>query len=144
MFQIVPNYSKLFQIIPNRSCLQAQAAQQAEQFPVTSIPTSVTSSPTASGVTSVPPHPPSNGLHPTHPHMPPHPHFPHPGQHPHFPHPLGLEPPRPRFFFKMPRVVPNQKEKFETDDLLKRHSREGEVRKKSIPMSNCKGEVRKF
>ena len=28
----------------------------------------------------------------------------------------------------MPRVVPNQKDKFETDDFLKRHSREGEVR----------------
>ena len=28
----------------------------------------------------------------------------------------------------MPRVVPNQKEKFESDDLMKRHSREGEVR----------------
>ena len=49
---------------------------------------------------------------------PPHPHF-----HPH----LGMEPPRPRFLFKMPRVVPNQKEKYESDDLMKRHSREGEV-----------------
>ena len=39
-----------------------------------------------------------------------------------------MEPPRPRFLFKMPRVVPNQKEKFETEDLMKRHSREGEVR----------------
>ena len=29
--------------------------------------------------------------------------------------------------FKMPRVVANQKEKFETDDLMKRHAREGEV-----------------
>ena len=28
----------------------------------------------------------------------------------------------------MPRVVPNQKEKFETDEFMKRHSREGEVR----------------
>lgn len=27
----------------------------------------------------------------------------------------------------MPRVVPNQKEKFETDEFMKRHSREGEV-----------------
>jgi hypothetical protein len=27
----------------------------------------------------------------------------------------------------MPRVVPNQKEKFESDDLMKRHAREGEV-----------------
>lgn len=35
---------------------------------------------------------------------------------------------RPKFLFKMPRVVPNQKEKFETDEFMKRHSREGEVR----------------
>ena len=32
-----------------------------------------------------------------------------------------------RFLFKMPRVVPNQKDKFETDEFLKRHSREAEV-----------------
>jgi hypothetical protein len=38
-----------------------------------------------------------------------------------------MEPPKPRFMFKMPRVVPNQKEKYESDDLMKRHSREGEV-----------------
>ena len=48
-----------------------------------------------------------------------------------FGHPAaaGLEqhPPKPRLMFKMPRVVANQKEKFETDDLMKRHSREGEV-----------------
>jgi len=37
-------------------------------------------------------------------------------------------PQKPRFLFKMPRVVPNQKEKFETDEFMKRHSREGEVR----------------
>lgn len=36
--------------------------------------------------------------------------------------------PKPRFLFKMPRVVPNQKEKFDSDEFLKRHSREGEVR----------------
>jgi hypothetical protein len=30
--------------------------------------------------------------------------------------------------FKMPKVVANQKEKYETDDLMKRISREGEVR----------------
>jgi hypothetical protein len=35
--------------------------------------------------------------------------------------------PKPRFLFKMPRVVPNQKEKFESDEFLKRHSRDGEV-----------------
>jgi len=37
-------------------------------------------------------------------------------------------PQKPRFLFKMPRVVPNQKEKFETDEFMKRHSREAEVR----------------
>jgi Core binding factor beta subunit len=38
------------------------------------------------------------------------------------------EPPRPRYIFKMPRVVPNQKDKFENDDLFKRLYRDGEVR----------------
>jgi hypothetical protein len=38
------------------------------------------------------------------------------------------EPPKPRYIFKMPRVVPNQKEKFESDDLFKRLHRDGEVR----------------
>ncbi|XP_040564423.1 protein big brother isoform X1 [Lepeophtheirus salmonis] len=38
------------------------------------------------------------------------------------------EPPKPRFLFKMPRVVPNQKEKFESDDTMKKNSRESEVR----------------
>ncbi len=47
------------------------------------------------------------------------------GPHPHF----GMDHFRPRVLFRMPRVVPNQKEKFETDDLMKRHAREGEVRK---------------
>ena len=37
------------------------------------------------------------------------------------------EPPKPRYIFKMPRVVPNQKEKFESDDLFKRLHRDGEV-----------------
>ena len=72
--------------------------------------------------------PPSTGG--PHPHIPPGHFLPHPHHnhlHPHHPH-LGLEPPKPRFMFKMPRVVPNQKEKFESDDLMKRHSREGEVR----------------
>jgi len=36
--------------------------------------------------------------------------------------------PKPRFLFKMPRVVPNQKEKYDSDEFLKRHSREAEVR----------------
>jgi len=133
---------------------QAQAAQHQEAFAsqtastnnsVTSIATSVTSSsPALSGVTSVPNggipavvggHPTPPG-HPPHGHIPPHPfhpasaglpHGPH-GQHPHFHPHLGLEHQRPRFLFKMPRVVPNQKEKYETEDLMKRHSREGEVR----------------
>lgn len=38
------------------------------------------------------------------------------------------EPPKPRYIFKMPRVVPNQKDKFESDDLFKRLHRDGEVR----------------
>lgn len=42
--------------------------------------------------------------------------------------PQAEVPPKPRFLFKMPRVVPNQREKFESDEFLKRHSREGEVR----------------
>lgn len=41
---------------------------------------------------------------------------------------MGLyEQPKPRFIFKMPRVVPDQKAKFESDDLFKRLSRESEV-----------------
>ena len=48
--------------------------------------------------------------------------------HHHNPHPQQTETaPKPKFLFKMPRVVPNQKEKFESDEFLKRHSREGEV-----------------
>lgn len=84
------------------------------------------------GLVGPPPPPPG---HPTPGHPPPghHPPFlpgPHglPPHHPHFHPHLGMEPPRPRFLFKMPRVVPNQKEKYESDDLMKRHSREGEVR----------------
>ncbi|CAO1382312.1 unnamed protein product [Diamesa serratosioi] len=38
------------------------------------------------------------------------------------------EPPKPRYIFKMPRVVPDQKNKFESDDLFKRLTRESEVR----------------
>jgi hypothetical protein len=38
-----------------------------------------------------------------------------------------VAPPKPRFLFRVPRVVPNQKEKFESDDIMKRHTREGEV-----------------
>ncbi|XP_020708142.1 protein big brother-like isoform X2 [Athalia rosae] len=42
---------------------------------------------------------------------------------------MGLyEQPRPRLVFKMPRVVPEQKTKFETDELFRRLSRESEVR----------------
>jgi len=42
---------------------------------------------------------------------------------------MGLYPqPRPRFVFKMPRVVPDQKAKFENDELFRRLSRECEVR----------------
>ena len=56
--------------------------------------------------------------------------FSHPPAHHHNPQPAAQQPeaaPKPRFLFKMPRVVPNQKEKFESDEFLKRHSREGEV-----------------
>ncbi|XP_030757485.1 protein big brother [Sitophilus oryzae] len=38
------------------------------------------------------------------------------------------EQPRPRFIFKMPRVVPDQKGKFESDELFRRLSRDSEVR----------------
>lgn len=42
---------------------------------------------------------------------------------------MGLyEAPRPRFIFKMPRVVPEQKQKFETDDLFRKLSRDSEIR----------------
>lgn len=43
---------------------------------------------------------------------------------------MGLyEQPRPsRLVFKMPRVVPDQKTKFEGDELFRRLSRESEVR----------------
>ncbi|XP_065163897.1 protein big brother-like isoform X1 [Atheta coriaria] len=42
---------------------------------------------------------------------------------------MGLyEQPKPRFIFKMPRVVPDQKAKFESDELFRRLSRETEVR----------------
>lgn len=48
---------------------------------------------------------------------------------------IGLyEQPKPRFIFKMPRVVPDQKAKFESDDLFKRLSRESEVRNAVINM----------
>lgn len=41
---------------------------------------------------------------------------------------IGLyEQPKPRFMFKMPRVVPDQKAKFESDELFRRLSRESEV-----------------
>lgn len=37
------------------------------------------------------------------------------------------QPPKPRFVFKMPRVVPDQKNKFESDELFRRLSRESDV-----------------
>lgn len=41
---------------------------------------------------------------------------------------MGLyEQPKPRFIFKMPRVVPDQKSKFESDELFRRLGRESEV-----------------
>lgn len=45
------------------------------------------------------------------------------------PYELGMyEQPKPRFIFKMPRVVPDQKTKFESDELFRRLGRESEVR----------------
>lgn len=41
---------------------------------------------------------------------------------------MGLyEPPRPRYILKMPKVVPNQKDKFDSDDLFKKINRDSEV-----------------
>lgn len=41
---------------------------------------------------------------------------------------MGLyEPPKPRYIFKMPRVVPDQKDKFESDDLFRKLNRDSEV-----------------
>ncbi|XP_071440747.1 protein big brother-like [Hetaerina americana] len=74
-------------------------------------------------------------MHP-HPHASHHPHH-HPHHHHHHHHHPGLydptaalapPPPKPRFVFKMPRVVPDQKAKFESDELFRRLSRESEVR----------------
>lgn len=48
---------------------------------------------------------------------------------------IGLyEQPKPRFIFKMPRVVPDQKAKFESDELFRRLSRESEVRRIAVPL----------
>lgn len=45
---------------------------------------------------------------------------------------MGLyEPPKPRFIFKMPRVVPDQKSKFESDELFRKLSRDSEVSRRS-------------
>jgi hypothetical protein len=41
------------------------------------------------------------------------------------------EQPRPRYILKMPRVVPDQKEKFDSDDIFKKISRDGEVSRRS-------------
>lgn len=50
---------------------------------------------------------------------------------------MGLyEPPKPRFIFKMPRVVPEQKSKFESDDLFRKLSRDSEVSSKILLNSN--------
>ncbi|KAF7275538.1 hypothetical protein GWI33_011618 [Rhynchophorus ferrugineus] len=48
--------------------------------------------------------------------------------HPQFDNLAVYEQPKPRFIFKMPRVVPDQKSKFESDELFRRLSRESEVR----------------
>lgn len=51
---------------------------------------------------------------------------------------IGLyeQQPKPRFIFKMPRVVPDQKAKFESDELFRRLSRESEVG--SVLTARCK------
>ncbi|XP_014206332.1 protein big brother-like [Copidosoma floridanum] len=42
---------------------------------------------------------------------------------------MGIyEQPRPKFLFRMPRVVPDQKNKFENDELFRRLSRESDVK----------------
>jgi len=52
---------------------------------------------------------------------------------------IGLyEQPKPRFIFKMPRVVPDQKSKFESDELFRRLSRESEVKLKTSFISSTK------
>lgn len=44
------------------------------------------------------------------------------------PYDIGLyEQPPKRYIFKMPRVVPDQKSKFESDELFRRLARESEV-----------------
>jgi hypothetical protein len=41
---------------------------------------------------------------------------------------MGLyEPPRPQYILKMPKVAPNQKDKFESDDIFKKINRDSEV-----------------
>lgn len=48
---------------------------------------------------------------------------------------IGLyEQPKPRFVFKMPKVVPDQKAKFESDELFRRLSRESEVSLVFLPI----------
>lgn len=50
---------------------------------------------------------------------------------------IGLyEQPKPRFMFKMPRVVPDQKSKFESDELFRRLSRESEVSQLVLVLRN--------
>ncbi|KAG8226965.1 hypothetical protein J437_LFUL009516, partial [Ladona fulva] len=80
-----------------------------------------------------------SGMLPFDPMHHPHPSHHHPHHHPHHHHhhhpglydptaALAPPPPKPRFVFKMPRVVPDQKSKFESDELFRRLSRESEVR----------------
>lgn len=46
------------------------------------------------------------------------------------PDPAAMRPSR--LFFKMPRVVPKQKERFEEEDIFKRNTREQEVSGKKL------------
>lgn len=50
--------------------------------------------------------------------------------------PIGLYEQPKRFIFKMPRVVPDQKSRFESDELFRRLSRESEVSINNIGKCN--------
>ena len=54
---------------------------------------------------------------------------------------LVASPPQgPRIFFKIPRVVPKQRERFETEELFKRNARDQEVRERQYPEPRFNGQ----
>lgn len=71
----------------------------------------------------IPHHGYENGLYGGHHH---HHHYHHHHHHHHEPFDEGRPPTR--LFFKLPRVVPNQKDKFEADDIFRKHNKDMEVR----------------